>query len=182
MTVGYICTIIIALIFMLFMDGDIGVMMLSFLLLMPVLSIVMTLIARRKLKITLELPDSVRKHKQVSAVIRLEKKTILPMPFLRMLLHADAHFEPLNPKADPLPPKPAEGSSRAEYQRRYRYWKKLRKTQLLPDSLPICLSMGTARTAEYRIRLISRYCGSGDVSLEDVRISDYFGMFRLRVC
>ena len=34
---GYICAIGIALIFMLFMDGQIGVMMLSFLLLMPLL-------------------------------------------------------------------------------------------------------------------------------------------------
>ena len=90
MTVGYICTLIIALIFMLYMDGSIGVMMLSFLILMPVISIIMTLIARRNLKITLELPDSAAKHQQVSAVIKLEKTTPLPLPFLRMNLHADA--------------------------------------------------------------------------------------------
>ena len=182
MTAGYICTIIIALIFMLYMDGDIGVMMLSFLLLMPLISVIMTLIARRNLKITLELPDSVRKQQQTSAVIRLEKATILPLPFLRMNLYADAHFDPLNPNAPPLPQKPQEGVlSRGQYQRRYRHWKTLRKTQLLPDTLPLCFSMGTARKAEYRILLTPHFCGSGAVSLTDVRISDYFAMFRLKI-
>ena len=182
MTAGYICTLIIALIFMLYMDGSIGVMMLSFLILMPLISVIMTLIARRNLKITLELPDSAGKHQQVSAVIRLEKATILPMPFLRMNLCADAHFAPLNPEADPLPPKPSEdGNSRGQFQRKYKYWKKLRRTQLLPDTLPLCFSMGTARTAEYRIRLCARFCGSGEVSLTDIRLSDYFAMFRLKL-
>lgn len=182
MTAGYICTLIIALIFMLYMDGSIGVMMLSFLILMPVISIIMTLIARRNLKITLELPDSAAKHQQVSAVIKLEKTTPLPLPFLRMNLHADAHFDVLNPEADPLPPKPMEeGNSRGQYQRKYKYWKKLRRTQLLPDTLPLCLSMGTAKTAEYRIRLHTRFCGSGEVSLHEIRISDYFAMFRMKI-
>lgn len=182
MTIGYICTLIIALIFMLYMDGDIGVMMLSFLILMPLISVIMTLIARRKLKITLEVPDSAAKHQPVSAIIRLEKSTILPLPFLRMNLYADAHFESLNPKADPLPLKPDENNcSRGQYQRKYKYWKKIRRTQLLPDTLPLCLSMGTARTAEYRILLNPRFCGSGEISLSDIRISDYFAMFRMKL-
>lgn len=182
MTAGYICAIIISLIFMFYMDGDIGVMMLSFLVLMPMISVIMTLIARRNLKISLELPDSVGKHQQVSAVIRLEKATILPMPFLRLNLNTDAHFAALNPEAPPMPPKPLEGAlSRGAYQRSYRRWKKLRKTQLAPDSLPLCLSMGTAKTAEYRILLTPRFCGSGEVSLTDIRISDYLAMFRLKL-
>ena len=182
MTVGYICTVIIALVFMFYMDGDIGVMMLSFLVLMPVISVIMTLIARRNLKISLVLPDSVGKHQQVSAVIRLEKATVLPMPFLRMNLNADAHFDPLNPEAPPVPQKPVEGMmSRGQYQRSYRRWKKLRAAQLAPDSLPLCLSMGTAKTAEYRILLKPHFCGSGEISLTDLRISDYFAMFRLKI-
>ena len=80
MTAGYICAIIISLIFMFYMDGDIGVMMLSFLVLMPVISVIMTLIARRNLKISLELPDSVGKHQQVSAVIG---SISMPMRILR---------------------------------------------------------------------------------------------------
>lgn len=182
MTIGYIGTLIIALFFMHSMDGSIGVMMMSFLILMPLISVIMTLIVRKSLKITLEVPDSAGKQQPVSAIIRLEKTTILPVPFLRMNLNADAHFDALNPEAEPLPMKPDERScSRGQYQRKYRRWKKLRKTQLLPDTLPICLSMGTARNATYRIRLNPRFCGSGTVSLDDIRLSDYFAMFQLKL-
>lgn len=182
MTFGYICTLIIALIFMLYMDGDIGVMMLSFLILMPLISVILTLIVRKNLKITLTVPDSAAKHQPVSAVIRLEKTMPLPLPFLRMNLFADAHFDVLNPQASPLPPKPDEKTcTRGQYQRKYKQWKKLRQTQLLQDTLPLCLSMGTARTAEYRILLNPQFCGNGEISLTDIRISDYLAMFKMKL-
>ncbi len=182
MTIGYICTLIIALVFMLYMDGNIGVMMLSFLILMPVSSVIMTLIVRRGLKISLEVPDSAGKQQPVSAIIRLEKTTILPLPFLRMNFYADAHFDALNPEAAPLPPKPdANQYPHGQYQRKYKHWKKLRRTQLLPDTLPLCLSMGTERSAAYRIRLNPRFCGNGTLSLTDIRLSDYFAMFRWKL-
>lgn len=182
MTAGYLCAIGISLVFMYYMDGDIGVMMLSFLILMPLLSVLLTVYIRKKLRLTLVLPDSAAKQRELSAVIRLEKALPLPLPFLRLELTADAHFAPLNPEAPPLPEKPDEqilGAMR--YQSAYRRWKKLRRTQLTPDTLPLCLSMGTARQAEYRITLRPRFCGSGTVSLHTVRISDYFAMFSLRM-
>lgn len=182
MTVGYICAICIALIFMLYMDGTIGVMMLSFLLLMPLISAVMALLVRRKVRITLELPDSVPKHQKITAVLRLEKDTILPLPFLRLRLTADAHFEPLNPDADPLPEKPSEETlGPLRYQIEYRRWKKLRQQQLQPFVLPICLSVGTTRDAQYRIPLTARYCGSGILTADSAELTDYFGMFRFRM-
>lgn len=182
MTVGYLCAIGISLVFMLYMDGDIGVMMLSFLILMPLLSALLTVYLRKKLHVTLLLPDSAAKQQQVSAVLRLEKDVPLPLPFLRLELTADAHFEPLNPEAAPLPPRPDEQTLGAlRYQSEYRRWKKLRRTQLTPDTLPLCLSMGTARRAEYRIKLLPRFCGSGEISLHSIRISDYYAMFSLRL-
>lgn len=178
MTVGYFCTILIALVFMFYMDGDIGVMMLSFLILMPLLSLLGTYLVRRKLKITLILPDTAGKQQAVSAVIRLEKDTPLPLPFLRTELCADAHFAPLNADAAPPPEKPSEDAVGAiRYQREYKQWKKLRRTQLLPDALPLCLSMGTERKTEFRIRLTPEFCGAGEVRLNAIRLSDYFGMF-----
>ena len=182
MTVGYLCAIGIALVFMLYMDGTIGVMMLSFLLLMPLISAVMTLLVRRRLRITLELPDSVPKHQKITAVLKLEKDTILPLPFLRLRLTADAHFDPLNPDADPLPEKPSEETlGPLRYQIEYRRWKKLRAQQLQPYILPVCLSMGTARESEYRIPLTARFCGGGRLTVGAVQLSDYFGMFRFRM-
>ena len=149
MTAGYICAIIIAAVFMFYMDGQIGVMMLSFLLLMPVISGVMTWLVRRSLTVELELPDTAAKQKQISAVIRVKKDTPLPLPFLRMQLTADAHFLPLNPNAEPLPDQPLEGAGgMLRYRAAMSKWKKLRRTQLTPETLPICASMGIERTAE----------------------------------
>ena len=182
MTVGYFCAIGIALIFMFYMDGGIGVMMLSFLLLMPLLSVLLTLYLRNKLHVTLRLPDSGAKHRKQTVIIRLEKDTVLPMPFLRMELSADAHFAPLNPNAEPLPEKPdADKLGMLRYQIENRRWKKSRRLQLTPDTLPLCLSVGTERQAEYRIPLTPRFCGSGTVTLRSLRLSDYFAMFSMRM-
>lgn len=181
MTAGYLFTVLIALVFMFYMDGDIGVMMLSFLILMPAFSLLVTVLVRRKLKVTLILPDTVGKQKPVSAVIRLEKDTKLPLPFLRMELCADAHFRPLNQEAAPLPEKPKENGSSLRYQREYKRWKKRRRTQLLPNALPLCLSMGTELKTEYHIKLTPVFCGAGEVTLSAMRLSDYFAMFSFRV-
>lgn len=182
MIIGYLCAIGISLIFMLYMDGEIGVMMLSFLLLMPVLSTIATFYVSKKLHITLSLPDTSAKHRPGTAVIRLEKDTVLPLPFLRMEMFADAHFEPLNPKADPLPEKPDESALGAlRYQIAYNQWKKARRTQLTPETLPLCLSMSTARRSEYRIPLNPRFCGSGNVVLQNLRLSDFFALFSFRL-
>ena len=182
MTLGYFCAIGIAIVFMLYMDGQIGVMMLSFLLLMPVVSCIMTWLVRRSLAVTLELPDTGAKQKQVSAVIRVKKDTPLPLPFLRMQLTADSHFLPLNPEASPLPEKPLEGAGGVlRYRAAMKKWKKLRRRQLTPETLPLCVSMGTEREAEYRVALTPRFCGSGVVSLNEMRLGDFLGMLRLRV-
>lgn len=181
---GYVCAVGIALIFMLFMDGQIGVMMLSFLLLMPLFSLIVTLIVRRHLTVRLILPDSTGKHRRIPAVIELEKDTPIPLPFLRLRLCADAHFLALNPEAAPLPEKPIQGFGAVaamRYRSEMNRWKKQRKTQLAPDVLPLCLSMGTARKQQYRIILEPRFCGSGTVTLRDMQISDYLAMFRFKL-
>ncbi len=180
MTAGYLCAIGIAVIFMLYMDGAIGVMMLAFLFLMPILSFIMTQLVRKKIRVTLKLPDSAAKQRQQTAVIVLEKDTVLPLPFLRMTLRADAHFAPVSPNAHALPQRPADTNSLSG-RRAYAKWRRQKKLQLTPDVLPLCLSLGTARAAEYRIPLTTRYCGAGEVSLENMRLSDYFAMVRFKV-
>ena len=180
MTAGYLFAIAISVIFMLFMDGAIGVMMLAFLLLMPLLSLALTLWVRKKITLTLKLPDTAAKQRTVSAILTLEKDTWLPLPFLRMNFRADAHFSPLNPAAQELPPRPL-GLSGFRARRDSARWKRRRNTQLTPDVLPLCLSLGTDRSAEYRIALTTRFCGAGEVAVSDVRLSDFFAMFRFRM-
>ncbi|MCQ2417163.1 MAG: DUF58 domain-containing protein [Oscillospiraceae bacterium] len=179
--VGYICAVCIAIIFMMYMDGQIGVMMLSFLILVPLLSVIITLIARKTLRIHLELPDTAAKQKRISAVIVIEKKWPLPLPFLRMTLETDAHFDALSPKAVPLPPKPVQGNGAAaamRYRSEMNKWKKLRKTQLTPECLPLCFSMGTRCRQTYQIALTPRFSGNGTLHLRQIVLSDFLGMFR----
>lgn len=181
MSIGYFVAIGISIIFMMYLDGGIGVMMLSFLLLMPVISLILTLIVRKKLHVSFLLPESAAKQQPVSVKILLEKDTPFPLPFLRMQLIADAHFLPLNPNAEELPQEPERSDTDAGMRRAYRKWQRLRQTQLCKDMLPLCLSMGTAREAVYEIAVTPHFCGTGDLSLERIVLSDYLGMFRFRL-
>ena len=182
MTLGYFCAVGLAVVFMLYMDGEIGVMMLAFLLLMPVLSLLVTLWVRRGLSISLELPDSTGKHQPITAKLHLEKQSRLPLPFLRLYFSADEHFYPLNTAGEPLSKKPDPSQmTPGEYRRAYKSWKQMRRLHLTPDSLPLCLSAGTALTADYTIPLRPRFCGKGTVSLHDAVLSDFLGMFRFRI-
>lgn len=181
MTVGYFCAIFISLMFMLYLDGGIGVMMLAFLILMPLLSLLAALWTRRRIRLTLTVPDTASKQQPFDAVLHLTKQTWLPMPFLRLHFTADAHFAPVVPNAEPLPPKPVRGSSASNYRRELRQWKFSRDTQLTPESLPLCLSIGVDREADYRLSLTPQICGRGILKTENIILSDYLGMFRFRL-
>ena len=180
MTLGYFCAVGIAVIFMLYMDGSIGVMMLAFLLLMPVLSLLVTLWVRRKLTVSLVLPDTSGKHKTLTAKILLKKTTRIPVPFLRVLLTADAHFLPLQPNAEAplLRPEPEQFPSDAAYRKAHKRWKQMQKSGLIQDTLPMCLSMSTVQERAYTVHISPRYCGRGAVQLCMPELSDFLGMFR----
>ena len=181
MTIGYLCAIGLALIFMFYLDGSIGVMMLSFLFLMPLISILMTLLVRKKIRLEFILPDSAAKNKQMTVRIRLTKNTVLPIPFLRLMFFADAHFAPLNPEAPELIDEPLYSETDPEVRRTYRRWQKMRSKQLLHDTLPLCLSMGSQKKATYEIAVTTKYCGVGKLSLSEIVLSDYLAMFKIRL-
>ena len=181
MTVGYFCAIFISLMFTLYLDGGIGMMMLAFLILMPVLSLLAALWTRRRIRLTLTVPDTASKQQPFNAVLHLSKQTFLPLPFLRLHFTADAHFMPVVPNAEPLPPKPVRGAGEMNYRRELRQWKFSRDTQLTPETLPLCLSLGTEREADYTLRLVPQFCGRGILKTENIVLSDYLGMFRFRL-
>ncbi|MBR5372735.1 MAG: DUF58 domain-containing protein [Oscillospiraceae bacterium] len=181
MTLGYLAAFGLALIFTFYLDGSIGVMMIAFLIFMPLISFLMTFLVRKKIRLEFVLPDSAAKNKQVSVRIKLKKDTKLPIPFLRMQFHADAHFDPLNPNAADLPEEPPFSTTDAALRRAYRKWTAYREKQLLRDTLPLCLSMGTAKKAQYEIALTPKYCGVGVLALKGIVLSDYLGMFKFRI-
>lgn len=181
MTLGYFAAIGLALIFTFYLDGSIGVMMIAFLILMPLISFIMTFLVRKKIALEFILPDSAAKNKRVSVRIRMKKETALPIPFLRMQFCTDAHFEPLNPKAADLPEEPPFSTTDADLRRAHRKWTNLRNKQLLREALPLCLSMGTQKKAQYEIALTPKYCGIGDLSLTNIVLSDFLGMFKFKL-
>ncbi len=182
MTLGYLCTIGLAVVFMLFLDGAIGVMMLAFLLLMPILSLFAVLWVRRGLRLSLRVQDTAGKQQKITATVRLEKRSKLPLAFLRLVLTADAHFAPLNPKGEPLPPAPDRTQmSAGKYRRAYRRWLIQRRTALTPENLPLCLSMGIEQVREYPFTVTPEICGKGALRLTEPVLSDFLGMFRFRL-
>ncbi len=184
MTLGYICAVCVAVLFMLYFDGQIGVMMLAFLIVMPILSLIVTLWVRRSLTISLQLPDSTAKHKSTTLTLILEKKTVLPMPFLRLKLTADEHFFPIDANAKPLPAEPQPGQgffSYLRYVKRYKEWRKLIHKLPTPETLYFRCSMGTEKRKKLTIPISGQYCGMGRISVSELMLSDFLAMFRFRM-
>lgn len=183
--VGYLAAIGVALIFTLYMDGSIGVMMLAFLLMMPALSLIVTLIAKHGLQIEVKLSEECSKGRQTEAIIVLTKRTILPMPFLRLRLYADAHFTPLNlTAAEPLDPPVCRGNdlfATLQYRIALRRHEKHQAVQHTPDMLPLCFTMGLQHRGEYHISLTTRYCGKAAVRLTQLELTDFLRLFRFRI-
>ncbi len=183
--VGYLAAIGVALIFTLYMDGAIGVMMLAFLLVMPVLSLIVTLITKHGLQIEVTLPEECNKGRQTAANIVLTKKTVLPLPFLRLRMYADAHFAPLNTSAaEPLDPPVCRGDGPIAmllYRIALRRHEKHLALQHTPDMLPLCFTMGLQRRCEFRILLETKYCGKAAVRLTQLELTDFLRLFRFRI-
>lgn len=183
MMLGYLCALGVAVLFMLYLDGEIGVMMLAFLLVMPLLSLGVTLWVRRGLTVRLELPDNCARQRPIPLRLVLEKKSVLPLPFLRLRLAADAHFAPLNPAAQELSDAPTRESGLLgffRYQKAYRAWRRSLFEQLTPDVLPICCSMGIQHETSLELQLEGVFCGNGVVTASQMVVSDFLGMARFR--
>ncbi len=91
---GYSAALLLAVVFMRYLDGEIGVLMLFFLILIPILSLAVTLFFRKKLEISLETQRHIDRGTPLTVHCRVKKKTRLPMPFLSLSLKEDAHFSP----------------------------------------------------------------------------------------
>lgn len=182
--IGYLAAIGIALVFAFRMDGAIGVMMLAFLLVMPLLSLAVTLIARHGLQLSVQLPEECSRGQRTEAALIVTKRTPLPMPFLRMRFYADAHFAPLNTTAaEPLPPPEQKAGllGAIQYRKALRLYEKQTAVQHTPDMLPLCLSMSLGRRQAYTIPLETRYCGSAAVRLAEIELTDFLKLFRFRI-
>lgn len=80
--------------FTFYLDGDIGVVVFSFLLITPLLSFLLTHFARKRIQVTLDAPAYIAKGKHFSVNICLSAEGKLPIPFLRIGLRQNAAFQP----------------------------------------------------------------------------------------
>lgn len=184
MNIGYLGAIAIAILFLLYLDGRIGVLMLTCLILMPTLSLILTLLVRHFLQMELVLPENGSKYQKMTALLRLHKPRWLPLPFLRVRLQASAHFAPLNPDAEELEPEPLAAYgfvAGLRYRAAYRKWRKRLFTQPTPYMLPMCLSMSIEEFVEIPICLTPECCGKAELWLSQMKISDFLGLFQFSV-
>lgn len=89
---GYSAALLLAVVFMRYLDGEIGVLMLFFLILIPILSLAVTMVFRKKIELSLETQRHIDRGTPLTVRCRVKKKTRLPMPFLSLSLKEDAHF------------------------------------------------------------------------------------------
>lgn len=87
---------VMAYVFTFYLDGDIGVVVWSFLIIAPLLSILLAFWARKHIKIQLEAPTYVAKGRGFSPMIRLTADGWLPIPFLRCNMRQNANFIPVD--------------------------------------------------------------------------------------
>ncbi len=81
-----------------YLDGDIGVVIWSFLILAPLLSLVLTIIAKKKLTLSMDAPDYAEKDKHFSVKVILHSEGKLPIPFVRFRLLPTANLQPDDPR------------------------------------------------------------------------------------
>ncbi len=74
---------VMAYMFTFHLDGDIGVVIWSFLIIAPLLSFLLTFRGRKNVRVTLEAPTYIAKGKSFAAVVCLSTDGRLPVPFVR---------------------------------------------------------------------------------------------------
>lgn len=81
-----------AYVFTHYLDGDIGVVVWSFLILAPLISLFLSRSACRKISAEWQAPSYCAKGKTFTLTMTVHSESRLPVPFLRCRIHADANF------------------------------------------------------------------------------------------
>lgn len=87
-----------AYVFTFYLDGDIGVVIWSFLIIAPLLSFLLAFLAGKNVQAEMQTPAYIAKGRRFSVNIRLHAEGVLPVPFLRLRLEQSANFRPEDPR------------------------------------------------------------------------------------
>ncbi len=97
--VAFIMMFAMAYAFTFYLDGDIGVVIFSFLIIAPLLSFLLTFLARKHVSVSVQAPAYVAKGRHFSVSIRLSAEGKLPVPFLRLKVKRHPAFLPEDTRA-----------------------------------------------------------------------------------
>lgn len=90
---GYLSAVTVSFLYMLFLDEESGVIIFAAMLLVPLISLILTMIARSgiQLKITSS-AEQISKGEEIILTISVTKKTVIPAPFIDLVLLVPASF------------------------------------------------------------------------------------------
>lgn len=88
----------VAYIFTMYLDGDIGVVVWSFLLIAPLLSLLLAWLSRKRITVELDAPAYAAKGKNLRVRLRMRSCGRLPVPFVRCRIAADGGLLSKDPR------------------------------------------------------------------------------------
>lgn len=92
--VSYIVMLGILFLYMLFLDGDSGVIMLSFFIALPLISLILTLIAKKGISAEIICSeDTMKKNTDIKYSLKITKKSFFPAPFISVVTAVSPHFK-----------------------------------------------------------------------------------------
>lgn len=90
---SYMVCLGISLLYTLFVDGTSGVLLMSFIILVPLMSLILVLINKNAVNVSISSSDSTyRKGSPIGVTFKFTKKSILPVPFINVVVGYSAHL------------------------------------------------------------------------------------------
>lgn len=143
--ISYFMVFISAVSYMVLFDRNAGGIMTVFLIVIPAVSVFLTLMARKKLLFSLDISDdTIKKDKKEILTVRIIKDTVLPVPIVSFSVNISERFEKLKHDI-------------------YRF------------------SMSENKELEINIDIFPKICGRADISINDIFMTDYLGIFRFKI-
>lgn len=91
--ISYISAVIISFLYMLYLDEESGMIIFSIMLIVPLISLLLALFARAGVRVEISSSsDQISKGEDVILTITVTKKTMLPAPFIDLVLYVPAGF------------------------------------------------------------------------------------------
>lgn len=91
--VSYVTCLIIVIFYTMFADGNSGILLLTFMVLVPILSLIAMLIHLKDIKITLSsTTNDIKKGSNAEVLLNISKQKIVPLPFVSVTLKYTPHL------------------------------------------------------------------------------------------